>query len=126
MKDLTRKDSTSAEFVERKNMCEKSVESSEKPTELITYRHTIDNLDAALVHILAERFRCTKCVGELKARLGLPASDPKREEEQILRLRALATKSGLDPVFAEKFLKFIVAEVIQHHEDIAAKAQQNK
>ncbi len=90
------------------------------PAELDAYRQTIDNLDAALIHILAERFRCTQRVGVLKAERGLPASDPAREERQINRLRELAAEAGLDPVFAEKFLKFIVAEVIQHHEEIAA------
>ena len=98
---------------------------SSVPQELLAYRQTIDNLDAALVYILAERFRCTKQVGELKARTSLPPADPNREAQQIARLRKLAEQSGLDPVFAEKFLKFIVAEVIRHHEDIAAKVQQN-
>jgi chorismate mutase len=36
----------------------------------------------------------------------------------VARLRALAEESGLDPIFAEKFFTFIVAEVIQHHEEI--------
>lgn len=96
---------------------------SEIPEGLSRARATIDNIDAALVHILAERFRCTQQVGELKAELGLPASDPAREERQVARLRTLAAESGLDPVFAEKFLKFIVDEVIRHHEDIAQKNQ---
>lgn len=91
------------------------------PAELVAYRKTIDNLDAALIHILAERFRCTQLVGELKAERGLPASDGEREERQIGRLRRLAEESDLDPVFAEKFLKFIVSEVIHHHEQIAEK-----
>lgn len=90
------------------------------PEELAEYRRTIDNIDAALVHMLAERFRCTQKVGLLKAQLDLPPSDPAREQRQVARLRALAHESGLDPVFAEKFLNFIVAEVIQHHEKIAA------
>ncbi|AZN29757.1 chorismate mutase [Flaviflexus salsibiostraticola] len=89
------------------------------PEGLRTARESIDNIDAALIHILAERFRCTQQVGRLKAELGLPASDPEREERQIARLRTLAEESGLDPVFAEKFLKFIVTEVIRHHEDFA-------
>ncbi|ARD41364.1 chorismate mutase [Actinomyces gaoshouyii] len=88
------------------------------PADLARYRVTIDNLDAALVHLLAERFRCTQQVGELKARLDLPPSDPEREARQVARLRALAEDSGLDPVFAEKFFAFIVAEVIHHHEAI--------
>lgn len=89
------------------------------PDELIDARRTIDNIDAALVHLLAERFRCTQRVGVLKARFELPPSDPRREERQVDRLRALAEESGLDPVFAEKFLRFIVEEVIRHHVDIA-------
>lgn len=86
---------------------------------LLEERRSIDNIDAALVHLLAERFKCTQQVGRLKAELGLPPSDPAREAVQIARLRALAEEAGLDPVFAEKFLAFIVAEVIRHHEDIA-------
>lgn len=89
------------------------------PLELVQARRTIDNIDAALVHLLAERFACTKRVGRLKAEKNLPPADPKREADQIRRLRGLADDSGLDPVFAEKFLRFIVEEVIRHHEEIA-------
>ncbi|MDY2941963.1 MAG: chorismate mutase [Varibaculum sp.] len=88
------------------------------PAELAAARATIDNIDAALVHLLAERFKCTKHVGEIKAEHDLPPEDPAREARQVARLRALAEESGLDPVFAEKFLKFIVEEVIRHHEVI--------
>ncbi|SNU00496.1 chorismate mutase [Ruaniaceae bacterium KH17] len=95
---------------------------AEIPAELAEYRDTIDNIDAALIHMLAERFKCTQKVGVLKARLQLPASDPARESRQVARLRSLAHEAGLDPVFAEKFLNFIVAEVIQHHEEIAENA----
>lgn len=87
--------------------------------ELLSLRQSIDNIDAALVHLLAERFKFTQKVGYLKARVGLPASDPEREKVQISRLRALAEESHLDPAFAEKFLNFIVAEVIHHHVRIA-------
>ena len=89
-------------------------ESAPDPT-LASYRASIDNIDAALIHILAERFRITKAVGEYKARTNLPASDPGREERQIARLRALAEEAQLDPDFGEKFLRFIIEEVIRHH-----------
>ncbi len=88
--------------------------------ELTGLRQSIDNIDAALVHLLAERFKFTQQVGKLKASTGLPASDPEREKVQIERLRSLAEESHLDPGFAEKFLNFIVAEVIHHHEQIAS------
>ena len=88
--------------------------------QLGNYRQSIDNIDAALVHMLAERFRCTKEVGVLKAKYNLPPADPAREEFQIERLRRLAKDADLDPDFAEKFLNFIIKEVIRHHEAIAA------
>lgn len=96
-----------------------SASESETPAELRRLRDSIDNIDAALVHLLAERFKCTQQVGELKARRSMPPADPAREELQIARLRALAHDAGLDPLFAEKFLTFIIGEVIRHHEAIA-------
>jgi chorismate mutase len=93
---------------------------NEATAELLSLRQSIDNVDAALIHMLAERFKFTQQVGRLKAAAGLPPSDPKREKVQIARLRALAAESHLDPEFAEKFLNFIVAEVIHHHQRIAS------
>jgi chorismate mutase len=87
--------------------------------ELGRLRDSIDNIDAAVVHMLAERFKCTQQVGRLKARHQLPPADPDREARQIARLRTLAENAKLDPAFAEKFLNFIIAEVIRHHESIA-------
>ncbi|MET3791178.1 chorismate mutase [Aquamicrobium terrae] len=87
---------------------------------LAGYRASIDNIDAALIHMLAERFRCTQAVGVLKATHGLPPADPARESQQIERLRRLANDAHLDPDFAEKFLNFVIREVIRHHEHIAA------
>ena len=84
--------------------------------ELERIRSSIDNIDAALVHLLAERFKHTQRVGRLKAEHDLPPSDPARETRQIERLRALAIDADLDPTFAEKFLTFIIDEVIRHHE----------
>ncbi|NGO69274.1 chorismate mutase [Streptomyces boncukensis] len=87
--------------------------------ELGALRDSIDNIDAAVVHMLAERFKCTQRVGRLKAEHQLPPADPAREARQIARLRELAQDAKLDPAFAEKLLNFIIAEVIRHHEKIA-------
>ncbi len=85
---------------------------------LTRYRESIDNIDAALVFMLAERFKVTQSVGQYKAATSLPAADPGREEKQIARLRQLARDAKLDPDFTEKFLRFIIEEVIRHHQQI--------
>ena len=87
--------------------------------ELLSIRSSIDNFDATLVYLLAERFKATQRVGILKAKHQLPAGDPGREKAQIHRLRALAESAHLDPAFAEKFLNFIISEVIHHHQAIS-------
>lgn len=96
--------------------------SAEAAAELASYRQSIDNIDAALIQLLAERFKCTQRVGLLKAREGMPPSDPEREKRQVERLRALAEQADLDPAFAEKWFNFIVTEVIRSHERLAAES----
>lgn len=93
---------------------------TEDPTATLQrLRSSIDNIDASLVYLLAERFKATKQVGRLKAEHGMPASDPAREEQQVARLRRLAEEADLDPAFAEKWFNFVVAEVIRHHTEAA-------
>ena len=89
---------------------------TEVAQELAGIRESIDNIDAALIHMLAERFKFTQKVGKLKATNDLPPSDPEREARQVARLRALAEEANLDPTFAEKWFHFVVEEVIHHHE----------
>ena len=88
----------------------------QKASEILKeHRDSIDRLDAILVYTLGERFKHTQAVGKLKAIHDLPPSDPSREADQITRLEDLAKQADLDPVFAKKFLNFIINEVIQHH-----------
>jgi chorismate mutase len=86
--------------------------------QLDAYRQSIDNIDTALICLLAERFKVTQEVGHYKAKAGLPPADPSREAKQIERLRTLAKSAQLDPDFSEKFLRFIIDEVIRHHERV--------
>ncbi len=90
------------------------------PDPLQQFRQSIDNIDAALVHMLAERFKVTQAVGRYKAENAMPPADPAREELQIARLRKLAAEADLDPDFTEKFLRFVIDEVIRHHEQLTS------
>lgn len=87
--------------------------------QLNSLRQSIDNVDAALIAMLAERFKFTQAVGQLKADNDMPPSDPEREKRQVERLRALAVEADLDPEFAEKWFNFVVEQVIKHHVEIA-------
>ena len=102
-------------------MTQDAQQSADEDATLAGFRKSIDNIDAALVHMLAERFRITQAVGAYKAKVTLPPADPAREAAQIARLRRLAEESELDPEFSEKFLRFIIDEVIRHHEQAAAR-----
>ena len=87
--------------------------------QLQRFRSSIDNIDEALILLLAERFKVTENVGEYKAQQGLPPADPDREKEQIARLRQLALSADLDPTFSEAFLRLVIDEVIRRHERVA-------
>ena len=86
--------------------------------QLLEFRDSIDNIDAALVHLLAERFKITQKVGHFKAEHALHTTDKNREADQVAHLRVLAESSNLDPDFAEKILNFIISEVVKNHERI--------
>ena len=92
------------------------MERAERDETLDEYRSSIDNIDAALIHLLAERFKVTRKVGAHKATTDMPPADPEREATQVKQMRELAESAGLDPVFSEKFLRFVIDEVIRHHE----------
>ena len=86
--------------------------------QLKEYRDSIDNIDAAMIFLLSERFKITHKVGVLKAENKLLPADKSREAQQVSRLRKLSKEADLDPEFTEKMLNFIIAEVISNHEKI--------
>ena len=82
-------------------------------------RQSIDNVDTAIVSLLAERFKYTSQVGVLKARAGFAPADYKREDYQIERLHRIAVGAGLDPDIAEMYREFVVTEAKKRHQRIA-------
>jgi chorismate mutase len=87
-------------------------------------RKSIDNIDNAIVALLAERFKVTNRVGHFKASHKLPAKDPERQALQHARIQELSLQYGLDPEFASSILAQIVARVVIIHEQIAKGVEQ--
>lgn len=87
-------------------------------TKLEDYRDSIDNIDAALVFLLSERFKITHKVGLLKAKKNMPPTDKFREAQQVDRLRQLAKDAELDPEFIQKIHNLVVSEVKVNHEKV--------
>lgn len=82
-------------------------------------RQSIDNIDTAIISLLAERFKNTTRVGALKAEAGFAPADYKREDEQMERLYKVAQAAGLDPHIANMYREFVVTEAKKRHQRIA-------
>ena len=89
--------------------------------ELLDLRKSIDNLDNAIVAILAERFRLTERVGVLKTQMQLPAEDAERERAQEKHYLDLAAEYGLDGATLLDIMKSIIGRVKKRHMAIRTK-----
>ncbi|MBI0145852.1 MULTISPECIES: chorismate mutase [Bifidobacterium] len=83
-------------------------------------RADVDTIDAAIVGMLAERFRVTHRIGLLKAQAGFASADLRREASQIAALRDKAEDYGLDPNLAEAYLHLVADAAKQGHEQLAS------
>ncbi len=82
------------------------------------YRERIDQIDDALVKLLAHRFDATGKIGQIKAAGNLPPVAPEREDAQYQRLTALALEHNLPPDLLEKLFRTIIAEVVHQHQQL--------
>ncbi|WP_255988370.1 chorismate mutase [Chitinolyticbacter albus] len=81
-------------------------------------RAELDDIDGQWLALLARRFAVTAEVGQLKKTQNLPARDPEREAQQRARFAALASESGIDPVFAQRLLQLLLDEVVARHQRV--------
>ncbi|QDH14244.1 chorismate mutase [Formicincola oecophyllae] len=102
----------------------KPLSREEALAEIDRLRHGIDCIDAALVYMVAERFRCTGEIGAIKARAALPPVDEAREGRQKARLAKLAAEAGLSPDVVEGLFRYMTTEAVRRHREIAARTQQ--
>lgn len=87
--------------------------------QLEEYRKSIDAIDAAMIYLLAERFRTTEKVGEYKKAHSLPAEDLGREDAQTAKLQQLCETAGLDFNYAQPIFQLIMQIVKDRHRSIA-------
>lgn len=90
--------------------------------DLADLRAAIDEIDERFVELLAERFKVTREVGQLKADLGMPAIDATREDQVNGKARRLADNNGLDANLVSEVLRSIIDRVVAEHRDIADSA----
>ncbi|MFT8704553.1 chorismate mutase [Bifidobacterium aquikefiricola] len=102
-----------------RHMAAENPETARSVAQIKELRQSIDNVDTAIVSLLAERFKYTSRVGVVKAQAGFAPADYKREERQIARLHSIAEAAGLDPEIAEMYREFVVTEAKKRHKRIA-------
>lgn len=81
-------------------------------------RVCIDEIDSALVALLAERERYTDRAPDLKAREGIAARAPRRIAAVLGHVRDKAEAGGLDPDLAEAMWRIMIEAVIAREERV--------
>lgn len=89
---------------------------------LADLRKEIDDIDAALVDLLARRFAVVDRVIAVKAREGLPALLPERVEEVVARVRTLAGAAGIPADAAESVWRALINQTIAYEEAVLGTA----
>jgi hypothetical protein len=75
-------------------------------------RQSIDRIDEQILSLLAQRLRLADDLAALKRKLKLQVRDEPREREVLGRARDLARSHGIDPVFAEDFMRLVMAHMV--------------
>ena len=76
--------------------------------ELTALRDQIDEVDKALLNLLAKRLELVAEVGEVKSRFGLPIYVPEREASMLASRRAEAEALGVPPDLIEDVLRRVM------------------
>lgn len=83
---------------------------------LAPLRQKIDDLDEALVKLIAQRFRVVDEVIEIKRNTNVPASISERIEQVVQNAIALSKGSGVPEVTIERIWRLLIAETIAYEE----------
>lgn len=80
------------------------------PGELDSLRKDIDEIDQAIVELLARRMDACRSIAEVKARSNSQVMQPDRVRNVLVSRRQWAIDSAIDPDFAEQIFRAILAE----------------
>lgn len=83
---------------------------NDSSADLAALRARIDQLDAALIAIIAERLAACREVAALKEEFDTPVIQPDRVREVVTSRRQLAIQAGIDPDFAEQLVRVLLTE----------------
>ncbi len=89
--------------------------------ELTALRDQIDDVDKALLNLLAKRLELVAKVGEVKSRFGLPIYVPEREASMLASRRAEAEAIGVPPDLIEDVLRRVMRESYSSENDKGSK-----
>lgn len=87
----------------------------EAQSELVSLRARLDEIDAAIVDLLGERFDVTRRVGEVKRDGQLNPVDPERERIMMNTLRKRAETKNVNPDLVETLYRAIINNVVDAH-----------
>jgi len=81
-------------------------------------RDQVDQLDAQLIEILAQRFACTRQIGNYKKQFDKPAVDNGREDYVVNTWCELAREHNIEPELAAQLIRAIMSQVVREHKAI--------
>ncbi|EPP9063112.1 chorismate mutase, partial [Klebsiella pneumoniae] len=92
--------------------------------ELTALRDQIDEVDKALLSLLAKRLELVAEVGEVKSQYGLPIYVPERESAMLASRRKEAAALGVPPDLIEDVLRRVMRESYSSENDKGFKTLQ--
>ncbi|WP_454916515.1 chorismate mutase [Xanthobacter sediminis] len=86
------------------------------PPALQEARRRIDEIDARLIALLAERFGVVEGVVRIKREAGIPALLPDRVEEVLAHVEELGRAAGVPPGVPTAMWRVLIAETIAYED----------
>lgn len=82
-------------------------------SEIELLRREIDRINQDIIKLIKRRFKITDRITDIKKRNNLKFRDPFREKSQIIFLRNLAKKHGMDEDVVANIFQIIFTQVVK-------------